>query len=125
MENLATHFALNGVIVIIVSLFGGLFLYRAILKNRKEADWHLLHAGGSVRGVMLIQPMARLFMHITMTPLHPACSGATRRCTRSSVSGSDATPNAGDGAQNVCRSVKWVLRKTGYAALFTCFAANR
>lgn len=67
MENLATHLALNGAIVIIVSLVGGLFLYRAILKNRKEADWHLLHAGGSVRGVMLIALAATV--HLPALPL--------------------------------------------------------
>lgn len=54
MEKLAVHLALNGAAAIMVSLLGGLFLYRAILKNRNVSDWHLLHAGGSARGIMLI-----------------------------------------------------------------------
>ena len=38
-----------------VSISAGLFLYWAILKTKSnEAAWHLVHSGGSVRGVMLI-----------------------------------------------------------------------
>lgn len=54
MDRLAIHLALHGAAVLTVSLFGGLFLYRAILASNREAAWHLLHSGGSVRGVMLI-----------------------------------------------------------------------
>jgi len=55
MDKLAIHLALHGILVLTVSIIAGLFLYRAILLNKnKEAVWHLVHAGGSVRGVMLI-----------------------------------------------------------------------
>lgn len=54
MDSLAIQLVLHGVLVLLVSIFGGWFLYRAILNNTKESAWHLLHAGGSVRGVMLI-----------------------------------------------------------------------
>ena len=54
MENLAVHLVLHGILILIVSVLGGLLLYRSILKNTKPADWHLLHAGGSARGILLI-----------------------------------------------------------------------
>jgi len=54
MEKLAIHLALHGVVVLTVSVLAGLFLYRSILKNKNKADWHLVHAGGSARGIMLI-----------------------------------------------------------------------
>lgn len=54
MEKLATHLALHGVTVLLVSTIGGMFLYRAISNKKHEAGWHLLHAGGSARGIMLI-----------------------------------------------------------------------
>jgi hypothetical protein len=54
MDNLATHLALHGVLVLIVSVSAGLLLYRSILGNGNQADWHLLHAGGSARGILLI-----------------------------------------------------------------------
>jgi hypothetical protein len=54
MDNLAIHLALHGVLVITVSVLGGVVLYRSILKKTNVADWHLLHAGGSARGILLI-----------------------------------------------------------------------
>jgi hypothetical protein len=54
MDYLAIHLALHGVMVLGVSVVGGLLLYRSILKNTNRADWHLLHAGGSARGILLI-----------------------------------------------------------------------
>lgn len=54
MERLAIHLALNGALVLTVSLFAGLFLYLAIRNDREQAAWHLLHAGGTGRGVMLL-----------------------------------------------------------------------
>ena len=54
MEKLAIHLVLHGALVITVSLFGGLLLYRVLLKDRNPAAWHLVHAGGTVRGVLLI-----------------------------------------------------------------------
>lgn len=54
MDNVAVHLALHGVLVMFVSAFAGLLLYRSILGNTNKADWHLLHAGGSARGILLI-----------------------------------------------------------------------
>jgi len=54
MDNLAIHLALHGVMVLTVSVVGGLLLYRSILRDTNRADWHLLHAGGSARGILLI-----------------------------------------------------------------------
>jgi hypothetical protein len=54
MEKLAIHLVLHGALVLIVSLFGGLLLYRVLLKDENPAAWHLVHAGGTVRGVLLI-----------------------------------------------------------------------
>lgn len=54
MEQLATHLALHGAIVLIVSVVGGFLLYRAIVGSSREPQWHLLHAGGTARGIMLI-----------------------------------------------------------------------
>jgi hypothetical protein len=46
--------AINGVLILGVSLIAGLLLYRALLRKEQPHDWHLLHAGGSGRGVMLL-----------------------------------------------------------------------
>ena len=54
MEKLAVHLVLHGALVFTVSLFGGLLLYRVLLKDKNPATWHLVHAGGTVRGVLLI-----------------------------------------------------------------------
>lgn len=54
MNSLAIQLALHGALVLTVSIVGGLFLYGAILNSKKESAWHLLHAGGTVRGVMLM-----------------------------------------------------------------------
>ena len=54
MERLAIHLALNGALVLTVSLFAGLFLYLAIRNEKEQAAWHLLHDGGTGRGVMLL-----------------------------------------------------------------------
>ena len=67
MDKLAIHLALHGSVVLTVSLFGGLLLYGAILKNKDEAAWHLVHSGGSARGVMLIALAATI--HLPALPL--------------------------------------------------------
>lgn len=54
MDTLAIHLALHGAAVMLVSLCAGLFTYRAILHEQPAAAWHLAHAGGTARGVMLI-----------------------------------------------------------------------
>jgi hypothetical protein len=54
METLAVHLAFHGAIVLAVILVAGLLLYRAILRKGNVAGWHLLHAGGSGRAILLI-----------------------------------------------------------------------
>ena len=54
MEKLVIYPALNGVLVLTVSPLSGLFLYLAIRDDREQVAWHLLHADGTGRGVMLI-----------------------------------------------------------------------
>ncbi len=54
MDRLVIILALNGTLVLVVAMLAGLFLYRSILKQQDPAAWHLLHAGGSGRGVMLL-----------------------------------------------------------------------
>lgn len=66
MERLAVHLALHGTLVLTISSIGGLVLYRRLLDERKGDAWHLLHAGGSARGVMLIALAA--VIHIPVLP---------------------------------------------------------
>lgn len=66
MNQLAIHLALHGAIVLTVSIIAGLLLYGAILKSKNEAAWHLVHAGGTVRGVMLIALAA--IIHLPVLP---------------------------------------------------------
>ena len=66
MENLTIQLALHGSIVLAISLISGLFLYTDILKNKNEAAWHLSHAGGSARGIMLIALAA--VVHLPVLP---------------------------------------------------------
>ena len=54
VDRLPLYLALNGALVLTLSLFAGLFLYLAIRNDREQAAWHLLHAGGTGRGVMLL-----------------------------------------------------------------------
>ena len=53
-RELATALALHGALVILFSMFAGLVLSRVILARGNAADWHLLHAGGTSRGVLLV-----------------------------------------------------------------------
>jgi hypothetical protein len=54
MDTLAIQLALHGAGVLLVSLSAGLFTYRSILHEDRVAAWHLAHAGGTSRGVMLM-----------------------------------------------------------------------
>ncbi|HVG70997.1 MAG TPA: hypothetical protein VM819_08800 [Vicinamibacterales bacterium] len=54
MDKLAIQLALHGAVVLVVSLCAGLMTYRAILNEERAAAWHLAHAGGTARGVMLM-----------------------------------------------------------------------
>ena len=54
MDKLAIQLALNGSMVLFLSLVAGMFLYLSIRDGKDQAAWHLLHAGGAARGVMLL-----------------------------------------------------------------------
>ncbi len=54
MDALPAFLALNGVLIVGVSSIAGLLLYKTLLAAEDPHDWHLLHAGGSARGVLLI-----------------------------------------------------------------------
>lgn len=66
MDKLAIHLALHGSLVLTVSLVAGLILYRFILKKNSDPAWHLVHAGGTARGVMLIALAA--IIHLPVLP---------------------------------------------------------
>ena len=54
MGPLSIHLALHGVLVLLASVLCGVTLWRVMLRSGREHAWHLIHAGGSVRGVLLI-----------------------------------------------------------------------
>lgn len=54
LTELAVLLAINGALVVMISMGAGLALYRVILSGGEAHDWHLLHAGGTSRGIMLI-----------------------------------------------------------------------
>ncbi len=54
MDQLAIVLGLNAMLVLVVSLVAGLMLYLAIKNDRPQAAWHLLHAGGAGRAVLLL-----------------------------------------------------------------------
>ena len=66
MENLATHLALHGVLVLTLGALAGLSLWRSILKGTNVAEWHLFHASVTSRGIMLIALAA--IIHIPALP---------------------------------------------------------
>lgn len=67
MERLAVYFALHGAIVLAVSFVAGLLLHRAIRVEGNVAAWHLAHAGGSGRGVLLIA-LAGVLRWVALSP---------------------------------------------------------
>jgi hypothetical protein len=55
VTNLPAYLALHGAAVLVVSFVAGLLLHRSIRLQTPGPDaWHLAHAGGSARGVLLI-----------------------------------------------------------------------
>ncbi len=62
MNKLSLLLALNGTIVLFVTMASGLWLSRAIIRDRPTNDWHLLHAGGTSRGIMLIALAATIHL---------------------------------------------------------------
>lgn len=65
MQQLVIQLALNGVLVLGVSCIAGLFLYLSIRREKNQDAWHLLHAGGTGRGVMLLA-LAAIVQHIDL-----------------------------------------------------------
>ena len=66
MENLTLHLALHGVLILTIGALAGLFLWQSIVKNTNHEDWHLLHASGTSRGIMLIALAA--IIHLPALP---------------------------------------------------------
>lgn len=54
MTSLAAFLALNGVLVVFLGSAAGVALYRKLIGGGDPHDWHLLHAGGTARGILLI-----------------------------------------------------------------------
>jgi hypothetical protein len=54
MEELAVQLVLHGTSVMTISLVAGLLLHRVIQRDESAAAWHLVHAGGSARGLWLL-----------------------------------------------------------------------
>ena len=54
LENLSVFLAVNGVVVLLFSSLIGLALARALYRDDLSEHWHLLHASGTSRGVMLL-----------------------------------------------------------------------
>jgi hypothetical protein len=66
VDKLAIQLALHGVLVVTLGALAGLSLWRSILENTNVADWHLLHASGTSRGIMLIALAA--IIHLPALP---------------------------------------------------------
>lgn len=66
VEALRLHLALHGLAVLTVSVVAGLILWRVLSRERNGADWHLVHASGSARGVLLIAMAA--IVHLPALP---------------------------------------------------------
>jgi hypothetical protein len=54
MESLRLQLAIHGVAALTVSVVAGLVLWRVLRREGHGADWHLVHASGTARGVLLI-----------------------------------------------------------------------
>lgn len=54
MDRLALHLALHGLAVITYSVIAGLVLWRTLHRDEDGSHWHLVHASGTVRGVLLL-----------------------------------------------------------------------
>lgn len=62
MNSLSIFLALNGALVLILCMAAGLMLYLSIIGNRSPKDWHLLHAGGTSRGILLMALAATIHL---------------------------------------------------------------
>jgi hypothetical protein len=55
IESMPIHLALHGLVALLASFVAGLLLHRSIRLRRPGAEaWHLAHAGGSTRGILLM-----------------------------------------------------------------------
>lgn len=54
MDSLGAFLALNGLVIVFIGSVAGLGLYRTLVREGDPHDWHLLHAGGTARGILLI-----------------------------------------------------------------------
>lgn len=54
MKNLPAFVALNGAAVLLFSNLIGLLAVRALHRDEVSEHWHLLHAGGTSRDIMLL-----------------------------------------------------------------------
>ena len=54
VEQHIIYLALNGVLVLIVSLASGHWFARAIIKQGNEVAWRVVHSSGCMTGIMLI-----------------------------------------------------------------------
>lgn len=66
MGALAIHLALHGVLVLTLGALAGISLWRSIRKDTNVADWHLVHASVTSRGIMLIALAA--IIHLPVLP---------------------------------------------------------
>jgi len=66
VETLRLQLAIHGLAVLTVSVVAGLILWRVLRREADGADWHLVHASGSVRGVLLIALAA--IIHLPVLP---------------------------------------------------------
>jgi hypothetical protein len=76
MDRLAIQLALHGAAILIVSLCAGLLTYRAIRHDERIAAWHLAHAGGSARAIMLMALAA--IVRLPVLPLGSCLSSRGR-----------------------------------------------
>lgn len=68
MDRLSVFLALNGAAVLVVSMLAGITLRNALMQNGRSADWHLIHAGGTSRGVMLLALAATINLAVLSEP---------------------------------------------------------
>ena len=54
MQNLSAFLAFNGAVVLLFSSLIGFVLARSLHRGQVSEHWHLLHAGGTSRGIMLL-----------------------------------------------------------------------
>ena len=69
MENLTILIAVNGLVILLFSSLIGLVLAKSLHENRTSEHWHLLHAGGTSRGIMLMA-LAGVIQFVSLPAWH-------------------------------------------------------